>query len=91
VLYNPRTKPRKGLVSYYKTNGISTLKKHVDSKHSLLVKKLDEQVNSSMKTQVERQPTKKKQNVSHLKFLIFFLQNFLIRRMKCNKNNFLKI
>ncbi len=91
MLYNPRIKLRKGLISYYKTNGISTLRKHVDSKHNLLVKKFDEQANSFVKTKVERQLVNKRQNVSHLKFLNFPLQNFLTRRMKCNKNNFLKI
>jgi hypothetical protein len=39
VLYKPRTKLGKGLISYYKTNGISTLKKHVDLEHNLFVKK----------------------------------------------------
>ncbi len=46
MLYNPRTKLKKGLISYYKTNGISTLKKHVDVKHHLLANKLDEEMNS---------------------------------------------
>jgi hypothetical protein len=46
VLYNPRIKLKKGLISYYKTNGISALKKHMNVKHSLLAKKLDEEVNS---------------------------------------------
>jgi hypothetical protein len=27
---NPRTQARKGFISYYKTNGIIALKKHVD-------------------------------------------------------------
>jgi hypothetical protein len=54
VLCNPRTKLNKGLISYYKTNGILTLKKHVDVKHNLLAKKLDEEMNSSMQTQIER-------------------------------------
>jgi hypothetical protein len=46
MLYNPRTKLKKGLISYYKTNGISTLKKHVDVKHHLLANKLDEEMNN---------------------------------------------
>jgi len=91
VLYNPRTKTRKGLVSYYKTNGILTLKMHVDAKHSLLAKKLDEEVNSSIRTQGEKQPTKKRQNVSSFENLKCFLQNLFTRRMKYNINNFLKI
>jgi hypothetical protein len=31
---------RKGLILYYKTNGISILKKHVDAEHGLLAKNL---------------------------------------------------
>jgi hypothetical protein len=37
---NPRTQPRKGLISYYETNGITSLKKHVDDDHYLISKKL---------------------------------------------------
>jgi hypothetical protein len=40
MLYNPRTKLKKGLISYYKTNRILTLKKHVDAEHGLLAKNL---------------------------------------------------
>jgi hypothetical protein len=36
----------------------------VDTKHNLLAKKLDEEVNSFVITQGERQPTKKGQNAS---------------------------
>jgi hypothetical protein len=39
------------------------LEKHVDVEHGLLAKKLDERVNSLVKTQGERQTTKKRQNV----------------------------
>jgi len=46
MLYNPRTKLRKGLISYYKTNRISTLKKHVDAENGLLAKKPDKEMNS---------------------------------------------
>jgi hypothetical protein len=33
VLYNPRTKEKKGNITYFKKNGIITLKKHVDVDH----------------------------------------------------------
>jgi hypothetical protein len=46
MLYNPRTKLKKGLISYYKTSGISTLKKHVNVEHHQLANKLDEEMNS---------------------------------------------
>jgi hypothetical protein len=60
---------------YYKTNGISVLKKHMDIKHGLFVEKLDE-VNILVKTQVERQSAKKWQNVSSFKFSKFFSPKF---------------
>jgi hypothetical protein len=64
VLYDLRTKLRKGLIPCYKTNGISTLKKHADIEHSLLAKTLGEEVNNLMRTQIEKQPTTNRQNVS---------------------------
>ncbi len=38
--FNPRTKERKGLITYYKTYGIITLKKHVNACHSIIAKKI---------------------------------------------------
>ncbi len=61
---------------YYKTNGISVLKKHVDVEHGLFAKKLDEEVNSLVKTQVEKQSTKKWQYVSSFEFSKFFPPKF---------------
>jgi hypothetical protein len=55
VLYSSRTKLRKGIISYYKSNGISALRKHMDGEHNLLAKKYDEEVNSSVRSQIERQ------------------------------------
>jgi hypothetical protein len=51
----------------------------VDAKHHLIVKKLDEEMNNEVRMEVEKQPTKKRQNVSHLKFLNYSMQNFLTR------------
>jgi len=42
VLCNPRTKERRGIVTYSKKNGITTLKKHVDVDHVILAKKFEE-------------------------------------------------
>jgi hypothetical protein len=36
-----RTKPRKCLIFYYKTNGITSLKNHVDANHVVLYKKIE--------------------------------------------------
>ncbi len=72
MLYNLITKLRKGLISYYKTNGILTLKKHVDAKHNLLAKKLDEEVNNVVRVEIEKQLIKKRQNVSSFEVSKFF-------------------
>jgi hypothetical protein len=38
-------------VFYFKNNGITTLKKHVDANHELIAKTIEEKVNGSMKVQ----------------------------------------
>jgi len=90
VLYSTRTKLRKGIMSYYKSNGILALRTHMDGKHNLLTKKLDEEVNNSMRSQVERQLIKKRQNVFSSKISELFFAK-LTKKMKCIINNFLKI
>ncbi len=35
---NPRTKERKGRITYYKTYGITTLKKHGNVNHGIIAK-----------------------------------------------------
>jgi hypothetical protein len=62
---------------------------HVE--HGLLARKLDVKVNSLVRTQGERQPIKKRQNVFSFEISDFSLQNFPTRKMKCSKNNFLNI
>ncbi len=61
--FNPKTKERKGLITYYKTCGIITLKKHVNVYHSLIAKKLEEGIYIGITKSVEIQPTKKRSNV----------------------------
>ncbi len=43
------TKKRKRLLTYFKTYGITTWKKHVDCDHAIIVKKIEEEVNVVMK------------------------------------------
>jgi hypothetical protein len=45
------------LISYYKINGITHVRKHVDVDHVIVVKMFEEEVNSLMKGTKERQPT----------------------------------
>jgi hypothetical protein len=69
VAYNPRTKKRKGIITYFKKNGITTLKKHVDANHDVLAKRFEEEVKFPLRNIVEKQPTKKRPNVSNSKIL----------------------
>jgi hypothetical protein len=48
IVINPKTQTRRS-ISYYKTNGIITLRKHVDAKHFIIAKKFEEEVNNLMK------------------------------------------
>jgi hypothetical protein len=72
VLYNPRTKKRKGIITFFFKNGITALKKHVDANHAILVKIFEEEVNFPLKNILEKQPTKKRPNVSNFKISEFF-------------------
>jgi hypothetical protein len=45
---NLKTQAKKGLISYYKINGITSLKKHVDAKHTVIANFFEE-VNSLLK------------------------------------------
>jgi len=57
---NSRTNSRKQLISYYNTNGIRTLKKHVSANHSLIAKNIEEELNSPLKRNVEKKIKKEK-------------------------------
>jgi len=50
---------KKGLISYFKDNDVTTLKKHVDVDHGLIAKKVEEKVNNNMKSPIESQIAKK--------------------------------
>ncbi len=67
------TKERKGLITYYKTYGITTLKKHVDADHFIIVKKFEEEINNEIGRIIEKQPTKKRPNVPTSAITCFFL------------------
>ncbi len=59
---NPKIQVRKGLIIYNTTNGITTLKKHVNANHYIIEKMFEEEVNNPLRKEVDRQPTKKKSN-----------------------------
>ncbi len=69
---NSRTQAKKGLISYYKKNGITSLKKHVDVEHIVIAKLFEEEVNSLLKGRKENQPTKKRTIMSSESISKFF-------------------
>jgi hypothetical protein len=69
---NLNTKERKGLTTYYRTYGITTLKKHVYCDNVIIIKKIE--VNSLMKGTFERKPTKKGLLFQEVQYLIFLYQ-----------------
>ncbi len=58
------TRCRKGLITYHKTNGITTMEKHVDAYHFTLMRKLVEDLTIVL-TEIpfDRQANKKKAHV----------------------------
>jgi hypothetical protein len=87
---NPRIKERKGLITYYKTYGIITLKKHVDADHFIIVKKFEKEVNNEIIRNVERQLAKKRPNVPISAIFVFFAIKEPFKKMMCKKNTFCK-
>jgi hypothetical protein len=57
---NSKTQARKGLIYYYKTNEITSEKKHLDAEQIVIAKMFEEEINSLLKGSVKRQPTKKR-------------------------------
>jgi hypothetical protein len=53
----------KSVITYFKTSGITCLRKHVDVDHSKILRTFKEEVNSTMKKSLEKQPTKKRLNI----------------------------
>ncbi len=46
--FNQKTKLKKSLISYYKTSGITYLRKYIDANHSKKIKTFQEEVNFAM-------------------------------------------
>jgi len=60
----------------------------VDAKQGLLTKKLDEEVNSLVRTQVEKQLTNKRQNVSSSKNFEFFSTKVVYKKDEVQQKYF---
>jgi ribosomal protein L16 Arg81 hydroxylase len=61
------------LISYYKTNGITSLKKHVDANHSFIAQMFEEKMSRLLKSIEEKQVSKKKTNPFGRSIFKFFI------------------
>jgi len=72
------TRCKKGFITYYKSNGITTMKKHVDFDRFALLRKLLE---NAPKFSLDHEPNKKNPHAYfHLQYLVFSL--LLVRSKK---------
>ncbi len=63
-----------------------TLKKHLDTNHSIIAKNFEELINGPLKRIVEKQPTKKKPDFLNINF---FGSTNPLKKMICSKKNLL--
>jgi hypothetical protein len=83
---NPNTEERKGLITIYRTYGITTLKEHVYCDNVIIIKKIG--VNFLVKGTFKRKPAKKSLLFQEMQYQIFLLSKILLKRMMSNKNMF---
>jgi hypothetical protein len=81
VLFNPRIKERKRIITHYQKNGITTLKKHLDANHAMLAKTFEEEINSPLKYVLEKQPAKKGPMHLALKHQSSLVQKIILRQI----------
>ncbi len=81
---NPRKQLKKGLISYYKTNGITCLRKHVDRDHSIIFRFFEKEVNDSRRGKLYKQHEMKWKSLV-LPFLIFFCFKSSFQKKMWNK------
>jgi hypothetical protein len=60
---NFKTQTKKGLISYYKINGIIFFNKHVNANHAIVAKTFEGEINSSLRKVILKRPTKKRPNL----------------------------
>jgi hypothetical protein len=72
LIVNPKMQTRKGLITYNITNGITALRKHINSNHPNIFLKFEEKINCPLKEN-EKQPSKKRPNVSSNYMSSFFV------------------
>jgi len=77
---NSRKMLRKGLITYYKTSGITCLHKHLDVNHSTIHKIFQEKINNQGKENIRKQYAKKRSLISNFPYLHFSLQKILSKK-----------
>ncbi len=70
----------KGLFLYNTTNGITTLKKHLNANHSTIAKLFEEAIDSPLKGKVEKKPSEKISNPSSNVIINFFVVKNLLHK-----------
>ncbi len=70
---NPKTQARKSRIIYNTTNGITTLKKHVNANDFITANMFEEEINNLVRGKVEKQLAKKKSNTSNNAIVNFFV------------------
>ncbi len=68
------TKERKTLTTYYKTYEITTLKKHADTNHVLIMKHFEKEVNGPIIKKIEMQLAKKRLMCQAMQYQIICYQ-----------------
>jgi hypothetical protein len=78
------------LIFYYKTNGIISLKKHVDVDRSFITQMFEKKVNSLLRNIEEKQPLKKRANLSGGSIFKFFCVKYTFKKKDASQKDFLK-
>jgi hypothetical protein len=78
----PKTQTRKGPILYNTTNGVTTLKKHMNVNDYIIAKMFEEEMNNLLKKEMERKPTKKKSHPLISSAII----NFFVTKNSFQKN-----
>jgi hypothetical protein len=81
VSMNSRKVLRKGLITYYKTSGITCLHKHLDVNHSTIYKIFQEKINNQGKENIFKKNANKRSLISNFPYLNFSLQKILLKKM----------
>ncbi len=81
---NFKTQARKHLILNDITNGITSLKKHVNANHSIIEFFFEEEIKNPLRGKVEKQHAKKNQIHLAMQLLIFYYQLSFLNSLKEN-------